>query len=30
MYSGALGKTGNCQIGVSVYLVTDRASAAVS
>jgi SRSO17 transposase len=29
MYSGALGKTGNCQIGVSVHLVTDRASAAV-
>jgi SRSO17 transposase len=29
MYSGTLGKTGNCQIGVSVHLVTDRASAAV-
>src|SRR5437667_7775619 len=29
MYSGALGKTGNCQIGVSVHVVTDRASAAV-
>jgi SRSO17 transposase len=29
MYCGALGKTGNCQIGVSVHLVTDRASAAV-
>jgi SRSO17 transposase len=29
MYSGALGKTGNCQIGVSVHLVTDHASAAV-
>src|SRR5512132_1896005 len=29
MYSGALGKTGNCQIGVSVHLVTDRASTAV-
>jgi SRSO17 transposase len=28
MYSGTLGKTGNCQIGVSVHLVTDRASAA--
>jgi SRSO17 transposase len=30
MYSGALGKTGNCQIGVSVHLVTDHASAAVN
>jgi SRSO17 transposase len=29
MYSGALGKTGNCQIGVSVHLACDRASAAV-
>lgn len=29
MYCGALGKTGNCQVGVSVHLVTDRASAAV-
>jgi SRSO17 transposase len=29
MYSGTLGKTGNCQIGVSLHLVTDRASAAV-
>ena len=29
MYSGTLGKTGNCQIGVSVHLATDRASAAV-
>jgi SRSO17 transposase len=29
MYSGTLGKTGNCQIGVSVHLVTDQASAAV-
>lgn len=29
MYCGTLGKTGNCQIGVSVHLVTDRASAAV-
>jgi SRSO17 transposase len=30
MYCGTLGKTGNCQIGVSVHLVTDRASAAVN
>ena len=30
MSSGALGKTGNCQIGVSVHLVTDHASAAVN
>jgi SRSO17 transposase len=30
MYSGTLGKTGNCQIGVSVHLVTDRASAAAN
>jgi SRSO17 transposase len=29
-YCGALGKTGNCQVGVSVHLVTDRASAAVN
>jgi len=29
MYSGTLGKTGSCQIGVSVHAVTDRASAAV-
>ena len=29
MYCGALGKRGNCQIGVSVNLVSDRASAAV-
>jgi SRSO17 transposase len=29
MYSGTLGKTGNCQIGVSVHAVTDWASAAV-
>jgi SRSO17 transposase len=27
-YSGTLGKTGNCQIGVSVQLATDTASAA--
>jgi len=27
-YSGTLGKTGNCQIGVSVHLVNERASAA--
>src|SRR5512132_1934363 len=26
-YSGTLGKTGNCQIGVSVHLVNERASA---
>jgi SRSO17 transposase len=30
MYCGTLGKVGNCQIGVSVHLVTDRASAAVN
>ncbi|ABW12217.1 transposase IS4 family protein [Parafrankia sp. EAN1pec] len=29
MYSGTLGKVGNCQIGVSVHAVTDWASAAV-
>ena len=29
MYSGTLGKIGNCQIGVSVHAVTDWASAAV-
>jgi SRSO17 transposase len=29
MYSGTLGKTGNCQVGVSVHAVTDWASAAV-
>jgi SRSO17 transposase len=28
-YSGVLGKTGNCQIGVSVHAVTDWASAAL-
>src|SRR5271170_4027471 len=25
-YSGTLGKTGNCQVGVSVHLVNERAS----
>src|SRR5262245_13794466 len=30
MYCGALGKTGNCQIGVSVHAGTDWASAAVN
>jgi SRSO17 transposase len=30
MYSGALGKVGNCQIGVSVHAVTDSASAALN
>lgn len=29
-YSGTLGKTGNCQIGVSVQLVTDHASLAAN
>src|SRR4051794_29246398 len=29
MYSGTLGKVGNCQIGVSVHAVTDWASAAI-
>jgi SRSO17 transposase len=29
MYSGSLGKVGNCQIGVSVHAVTDGASAAI-
>src|SRR5215471_12670047 len=27
-YSGTLGKTGNCQVGVSVHLVNERASCA--
>lgn len=30
MYCGALGKRGNCQVGVSVNLVSDRASSAVN
>jgi SRSO17 transposase len=30
MYCGALGKTGICQVGVSVHLVTDHASSAVN
>jgi SRSO17 transposase len=30
MYSGTLGKIGNCQIGVSVHAVTDWASAAIN
>src|SRR5215203_376912 len=30
MYSGALGKVGNCQVGVSVHTVTDWASAAIN
>jgi SRSO17 transposase len=30
MYCGALGKTGNCQIGVSVQMVTDAASVATN
>ncbi len=29
-YSGTLGKTGNCQVGVSVHLVNERASCAAS
>jgi hypothetical protein len=29
VYSGSLGKVGNCQIGVSVHAVTDWASAAI-
>jgi SRSO17 transposase len=29
MYSGTLGKVGNCQIGVTVHAVTDWASAAI-
>jgi SRSO17 transposase len=29
-YSGTLGKTGNCQIGVSVQMVTDQASLAAN
>ncbi|HWR47627.1 MAG TPA: transposase [Pseudonocardiaceae bacterium] len=29
MYSGSLGKVGNCQIGVSVHAVTDWASSAI-
>src|SRR3954468_7559041 len=29
MYSGTLGKVGNCQVGVSVHAVTDGASAAI-
>jgi SRSO17 transposase len=29
MYSGSLGKVGNCQIGVSVHAVTDWASATI-
>jgi SRSO17 transposase len=29
MYSGSLGKVGNCQIGVSVHAVTDWTSAAI-
>ncbi len=28
LYSGTLGKTGNCQIGVSVHLVNEPASCA--
>lgn len=30
MYSGTLGKVGNCQIGVSVHAATDWASAALN
>ncbi len=30
MYCGALGKTGNCQIGVSIQMVTDAASLAAN
>src|SRR3954467_3075232 len=29
MYSGTLGKVGNCQVGISVHAVTDWASAAI-
>jgi SRSO17 transposase len=29
-YSGTLGKTGNCQIGVSIQMVTDHASVAAN
>lgn len=29
MYSGSLGKVGNCQVGVSVHVVTDWASVAI-
>jgi SRSO17 transposase len=29
-YSGTLGKTGNCQIGVSIQMVTDQASVAAN
>jgi len=29
-YSGTLGKTGNCQIGVSIQMATHRASLAAN